>query len=161
MIELKLKFEQSGVESRDCMAPYKVHLNRTCTLQELIDEILKRGEYGYIGVESKLSVRGNPCCEYRQGEIQNSSFTEKDLKSLVGVVNARGGWYSMDYSVTLKKEENEAPRLDAVIISGTRFEVTSIPPHIHMCDTCALKDEECVTMYRCPLRQGQTFKKTV
>lgn len=101
-MELRLKFEQCGKTSGDETTPYNVSLNKICTLRELIDTVLKRKEWGYIGVKCVGSIFGNPSCEYKKDKIIKSNFTDDYLDRVVDTVFASGGWTRMDYKVTLK-----------------------------------------------------------
>lgn len=95
-MELKISFKQLRPAGGDCCAPYKVLLNRECTLRELVDCILKNErEWGSVRI-------GDRKAEYRYGRILSNEFSESELESTIATVRAGGGWSFMDYVVRLK-----------------------------------------------------------
>ena len=99
---LEFEFIQTGKTSRDETTPYMVSLNKECSVGEFIDSVLKRDEWGYIGIRSHGHIFGSPNCEYRRDKIVNTEFTEEYLSRKVATVSAYGGWTRMDYILTLK-----------------------------------------------------------
>ena len=99
---LEFKFTQTGKTSGDETTPYMVSLNKECSVSEFIDSVLKRNEWGYIGIRSHRHIFGFPNCEYRRGKIVSTNFTEESLSRKVATVSASGGWSRMDYILTLK-----------------------------------------------------------
>ena len=101
MEQLKLKFEILAPAGSDCTAPYKVTLNRQCTLQELIDCILA----DYSGMWGDVGVGGWPFdgrkAEYRYGKIIESNLTEADLNSTIKSIKASCGWSRVNYYVEI------------------------------------------------------------
>lgn len=100
---LRLTFNQTAPAGGDATAPYSVSLNRECTLGEFIDCVLKREEWGYIGIKSRKDIFfGSPKCEYKYDKIVSTEFTDAYLARKVKTVFASGGWTRMDYILTLK-----------------------------------------------------------
>lgn len=99
---LEFKFTQIGKTSGDETTPYMVSLNKECSVGEFIDSVLKRNEWGYIGIKNHRHIFGSPNCKYRRDKIVNTEFTEKYLYRKVATVSASGGWSRMDYILTLK-----------------------------------------------------------
>ena len=103
---LEMNFKCTGGPYGDSMAAFTVELNRECTFRELIDLILTKNEWGYIGKVTPREVFGYPCFEYRYDRIKEGSerghFTEEDYNRIVKVVKARGGWSRMDYWITFE-----------------------------------------------------------
>jgi hypothetical protein len=99
---LKFSFIQTGKTSGDETTPYTVSLNKECTVGEFIDCVLKRNEWGYIGLKSYGHIFGSPNCEYRGDKIVKTEFTDEILSQKVLTVSASGGWSRMDYLITSK-----------------------------------------------------------
>lgn len=99
---LEFHFIQTGKTARDATTPYAVSLNKECTVGEFIDCVLKRKEWGYIGIKSYGHIFGSPNCEYQGDKIIKTEFTNEDLSRMVSTVSASGGWSRMDYLITLK-----------------------------------------------------------
>lgn len=103
---LEMNFKCTGGPYGDCTAAFAVELNRECTFRELIDLILTRNEWGYIGKDDPREVFGYPRVEYH-GELLyeytwKGSFNESDYKRKVMSVKAHGGWSRMDYLITFE-----------------------------------------------------------
>ena len=106
MSNLTIELKPAGNVRGDCTAPYDVVLSRECTLRELVDVILTRNEWGYIGQYDPRTVFGYPCVEYHGDQLYEctwrGSFNESDYKRKVVSVKADGGWTRMDYLITLE-----------------------------------------------------------
>lgn len=106
MSNLTIELKSAGLVRGDCCAPYDVEMSRECTLEELIDVILTRNEWGYIGQYDPRTVFGYPCVEYHGTQLKpmtwRGSFKESDYKRKVMSVKADGGWSRMDYLITLE-----------------------------------------------------------
>jgi hypothetical protein len=106
MSNLSIELKLTGKVRGDCTAPYTVELSRDCTLRELVDVILTRNEWGYIGQYDPRTVFGWPCIEYSGNLIKEcdwrEEFREEDYQRKVKTVKADGGWSRMDYIVTLE-----------------------------------------------------------
>lgn len=106
MSNLTIELKPAGNVRGDCTAPYDVVLSRECTLRELVDVILTRNEWGYIGQYDPASVFGYPCVEYHGKELYEckwrEGFGEDYYQRKVKTVKADGGWSRMDYIVTLE-----------------------------------------------------------
>ena len=104
---LEMNFKCTGGPYGDCMAAFAVELNRKCTFRELIDLILTKNEWGYIGKDDPRDVFGYPRFEYSYDHIKEGSerghFTEEDYNRIVKVVKAHGGWSRMDYWITFNE----------------------------------------------------------
>lgn len=92
----------------DCMAGYRVDLDKEYTLQEFIDAILtnKKDDWGEIKIAKRNSPwYRHPCIDYRYGNvISKPNIPEEVFGYKVKSVTAHGGWSAMDYIVTLEKE---------------------------------------------------------
>lgn len=101
MEELKLIYTHKGGPYGDCMSSYDVSFNRTCSLGEFIDAILKRNEWGTIRIGSFSDRDLLPELEYKYGLIVKSEFSEKDLRKEVQSVYASYGWTCGNYWVKI------------------------------------------------------------
>lgn len=105
---MALKFDLIDGPFGDCTSMYDVVVDKKLTLNELIDEILKRtNEWGYIGIKNDYysSPFGHPKCEYNYGvlkSVREEVFTHEQLNSIVHNIDGYGGWSRMDYLITLK-----------------------------------------------------------
>lgn len=103
------RLQQIGRESGDCTAPYKVILERPCTLREFISYILseRAWDWGDIydvtnnGADSIWLYATCPRYRYSHGKIEES-IPEEILKKKVKSGNANGGWTLMDYYLVLE-----------------------------------------------------------
>ena len=100
------KLISAGPESGDCTRPYFVNLNKPCTAQEFVDEVLTRKEWGYIGIENPNFIFGYPSCEYDKDRLKYP-LPSDILKREVESAKASGGWSRMDYWLTLKEKHYE------------------------------------------------------
>lgn len=91
-----IKLKQTASTGGDETAPYDVIFDRQYTVQEFIDYVLTRREWGDI------SFRGGPYCEYR-GSLLLSVIPDEYMEACIQSVKAAGGWYKMDYWIELKK----------------------------------------------------------
>lgn len=93
-----------------CTAEYRVDLDKEYTLYEFIDAILtnKKDEWGEIKIAKRNCPWWHyPRIDYRYGNITSKpNIPEKVFGYKVKSATARGGWTTMDYFVTLEKEEN-------------------------------------------------------
>lgn len=93
------KLKQTGEMRRDCTAPYKVVLDKTYTVGELIKTILARtNDWGYIGIDNQKDIFGNPNCEYGYGKLLSTLPEEYLAKNVVSAV-ADGGYTRFDYLI--------------------------------------------------------------
>lgn len=103
---LEMEFKCTGGPYGDCTASFDVELNRKCTFRELIDLILTRNEWGYIGKEDPRTPFGYPQFEYSRDHIkygtEKGHFTGEDYYRIVKTVKASGGWSRMDYLITFE-----------------------------------------------------------
>lgn len=106
MSNLTIELKPAGSVRGDCTAPYDVELSRECTLRELMDVILTRNEWGYIGQYDPRTVFGWPCVEYSGNQIKEcvwrEGFGEEYYQRKVKKVKADGGYSRMDYIVVLE-----------------------------------------------------------
>lgn len=88
-------------ENGDSTANYNVVIAQSCTLREFIDHIVKtRGEWGYIGIKEPESVFGDPCIEYKPGQIITPDWENLMyiyLDSAVTSASYHGGWSRGDW----------------------------------------------------------------
>ena len=87
---------QTGPTRGDCTSPYEVTMDKEYTVNEFIQEIFTRKEWGYIGIYSFNDFFGDPKCEYRDDELLYSLPNEYLNKKVVKA-KADGGWSRMDY----------------------------------------------------------------
>ena len=93
-----MTFIQTHSTGSDCTAPYDVVLDHKYTFGELLDEILNKGEWGWITVEKTIfEYRNSKCGEYPES-LRN--YIVKEVK-------AAGGYSRMDYYVTLDNKKTE------------------------------------------------------
>ena len=98
-----MKLTQISKTFGDCTAIYSVELEKPYTVGELIEEILKRKEWGYIGIDDKGdTIFGNPHYEYKDKEIIGAKLPIEILNKQIKNVKARGGWSNMDYVIEIK-----------------------------------------------------------
>ena len=92
-----LFFEQTAPTGSDCTAPYKVFTDRECTVEQFIDTVLTRGEWG------KIYIKGTGWLEYERDKIItiNIGFNLV-LPRLIKCIRAAGGWSNMDYTIELR-----------------------------------------------------------
>ena len=92
----------------DCMAVYRVCLDKEYTLQEFIDAILinNKDEWGVIKIAKRdFDWYRYHCIGYRYGNITSKpNIPEQVFGYKVKTATASGGLTVMDYIVTLEKE---------------------------------------------------------
>lgn len=93
---IKMEFVQTAPTGGDCTAPYDVFLDQECTLEQFIEKVLTRGEWGKIYVDRFGVV------EYRHDEITKNDLDKTIMSRLVGRIRAAGGWSNMNYHLDLK-----------------------------------------------------------
>ena len=96
-----LKFKQTSEESSDCSAHYEVSLDRTCTLQDFIDIVLKErnGEWGYFSIyETDKSWLDYDRYEYSHGCLKDN-IPPEILNKTISHIKGHGGWTRMDYLI--------------------------------------------------------------
>lgn len=101
------RLEKIGKESSDCTAPYKVILERPCTLRDFINYILseRTGDWGEIydvsgSPDNCWNPLNYPAYRYSHGKLEKN-IPEEILKKKVKSGNAWGGWSLMDYYLRL------------------------------------------------------------
>lgn len=102
-----LNFILKGGPYGDATSSYIVDVPENFTFKDLIKEVLKREEWGYIRIyKENTAWYDYPRIEYHKDKILSAFCDEEDLNKIVISVGAFGGWGSMDYTVGLK----EAPK---------------------------------------------------
>lgn len=98
---LFLNFIRTSIVHQDCTASYNVELNIECTVKELIENILKRNEWGDIKLKD-TSGKYNKVykIEYKNDNI-NDRFDDNLLNKKVINIKAIGGYGYMDYLITI------------------------------------------------------------
>lgn len=101
-----------------------VTFSGTPTLRDLIDWVLSRGEWGYIGLYNRgprgelpegKSLFGDPHVEYKDGKIIVGTFDSNDyaldsfMDHVVQEVKWSGGWSRSDYLVKVV-QANDLPK---------------------------------------------------
>ena len=102
------KLKQIRPAGSDCTAPYEVILDKEYTVREFINTVLTNEprEWGSIGIIKRGAVFGDPCCEYRCGELL-SHLPDDILDRNIDWACAHGGWSLMNYQLRLKEINNE------------------------------------------------------
>lgn len=96
-----LELLQTTPTSYDCTCGYKVLLRKVYTVCELINEILKRNEFGWISVYKKDTIVYH--IEFKRRDIleENKEISEILMNSIVESANCCGGYGRMDYEIYL------------------------------------------------------------
>lgn len=97
MFELK----STGNIRGDCTQPFEVILEKEYTVEEFVQTVLTRNEWGCICVSNKWKVYGNTKCEYSR-ETLKSVFPDEILCKKVVAASSDGGWSCMDYWLQIK-----------------------------------------------------------
>ena len=90
------KMYMAGEMGGDCTAPYEVELDKEYTVNEFVQAVLTKREWGYIGIDCRGEIFGRPKCEYRDDKLLYS-LPDNVLNKKVIKVKASGGWSRMDY----------------------------------------------------------------
>lgn len=90
------KLYSAGEVRGDCTAPYNVKLDKEYTVNEFINAVLTKNEWGYIGIYCQGTFFGEPKCEYRYDKLLYT-LPDNVLNKNVIKVKADGGWSRMDY----------------------------------------------------------------
>lgn len=92
------RLTQIGRTRGDCTAKYSVSLDKVYTVKDFIQTVIAENpdEWGYIGINDGQTIFGNPCCEYRWGNLISDLPKELHEKTITSV-KADGGWSRMDY----------------------------------------------------------------
>ncbi|MCK9592692.1 MAG: hypothetical protein M0Q91_11875 [Methanoregula sp.] len=99
-----MKFTQITQTAGDCTAGFAIDLDREYTVGELINEILTRHEWGYIGIHNEGQAwfqHGTPNCEYRKDKLV-TEMQKEVLTMKIKSVTASGGYSRMDYIIYLQ-----------------------------------------------------------
>ena len=96
-----MKFTQIGKTMGDETTPYEVTEQKSRTVREFIEEVLKEKphEWGYISV-GKHYYQGGAIgvCEYRYGKLV-TKMPDNALDVEIKKISAYGGWSRMDYTI--------------------------------------------------------------
>lgn len=101
-----IKLKQNTKTFGDATAGYAVELTKEYNVQDFINEVLTRGEWGSIGIYNDGQAwfdKGSPNCEYSRGELI-SEMPKEILNRKIKSVTAGGGWSNMDYLIKLTKQ---------------------------------------------------------
>ena len=97
-----IKLKQVTKTFSDATAGYSVEFTKEYTLQEFVNEVLSNEQrWGYLAIDSEISIFGDPRCKYRHGKLL-TEFQSEILTKKVVSAKARGGYGRMDYSIELK-----------------------------------------------------------
>lgn len=94
-----MRLEQNTPTAGDATAGYAVIISENTTVEMLLQHILKRNEWGYVGVKCEGHVFGSPQIEYKNDQIIVGQFKQDLLNQKITSVSARGGWSRMDYLI--------------------------------------------------------------
>lgn len=98
LFELRAEGPMAG----DCTTLYDVVFHNECTVREFIDEVLKKGEWGYVRIGSRFD---GPQIEYRHDKIVSGVFCQDILNAKITTATAHGGWTMMDYMLDIRPDE--------------------------------------------------------
>ena len=90
------KLHSAGKVRGDCTAPYNVELDRAYTVNEFVNTVLTRKEWGYIGIHCDGTFFGEPKCEYKYDKLMYT-LPDNVMNRRVVKAEADGGWSRMDY----------------------------------------------------------------
>lgn len=94
---MKMEWYCTGGPYGDETSRYEVFFDKEYTIKEVIDKILTRKEWGYIGISAPGEIFGKPVCEYRGDKIITDPLPEEYLNKTVKSCRASGGWTRMDW----------------------------------------------------------------
>lgn len=80
----------------DCTAPYGVELDKEYTVNEFVQAVLTRQEWGYIGIYCQGKIFGEPKCEYKDNKLLYA-LPDNVLNKRVVKAQADGGLKRIDY----------------------------------------------------------------
>lgn len=94
-------FHEDGPERGDCTRPYRLSFKKEYTVKEFIYDVFRHhpDDWGYIEIETT-----NAECEYHKGRLKgrySKEFREILNKKIISG-KADGGWYRMDYILTIE-----------------------------------------------------------
>ena len=86
----------------DCAYDYSIELDKLYTVEEFVNSVLTKDEFGYIGIDNGIWYSpGAPYCEYKYGVLL-SNLPEDILNKKVSSAKSIGGWGRMDYKLVLE-----------------------------------------------------------
>lgn len=94
----------AGPTAGDCTTPYYVDFYNECTVREFIDEVLKKGEWGYVIIGSYYD---GPRIEYKHDKIVSGVFSQDILNAKIKNATAHGGWTLMNYMLNIWTDEQK------------------------------------------------------
>lgn len=95
-----LVFNETSDVGSDCTATYSVTFNGKLTVDEFINEILKRGEWGCIEISEYKNNLKPRCYNYKNNKLWRK-ISKKVLNSYIKEIHAHGGWSLMNYVVII------------------------------------------------------------
>jgi len=100
--EIMIILEQISETFGDCTALYSVEMTKPYTVKEFIKQVLRKKEWGYVGIENKYgeSIFGDPRCEYKGSKLI-TEMPKEVLDKPVLRASASGGWTRMDYTLEI------------------------------------------------------------
>lgn len=104
-----MKFTQIGKTMGDETTPYEVTEQKSRTVREFIEEVLKEkpNEWGYISVGKHFYQDGAiGVCEYRYGKLI-TEMPDDALGVEIKEISACGGWSRMDYTINWSEKKQE------------------------------------------------------
>ena len=98
-------FIQTRPEAGDCTAPYDIHFYKQMTVEEFVNDVLQRNEWGTIYIYDPDNpdnwYRRKECCVY-SGSILKRRFPDNILNRAIKSASSHGGWSLMDYTLVLE-----------------------------------------------------------
>lgn len=99
-----LNFYCIGGPYGDCTARYVIKPNADIyTVKQLVDDVLKRDEWGRIRIYTPNNPLEGPSCEYHENRLTTRPFSEECLSRKIKKIRGSGGYGRMDYTVTLEE----------------------------------------------------------
>ncbi len=89
--------EYTNLYGGNCTMGYHVEIDKPCTVEELIKEILKRNEWGNIIIQKEIPLN----IKYDNDKLI-SEIPPQYLKQNIHLATAYGGWSNMDYIIHLE-----------------------------------------------------------
>lgn len=91
-----------GSYGGDQTCPYYMEIKKEFTVKDFVNAVISNeSEWGYIGINDRESIFGNPKIKYSHGTIITNNFDEDILNKIVTNISGSGGWTRSDYLLTI------------------------------------------------------------